>query len=539
MGTRPNGALLRVLAAWALFSAGQWMLMIAVAVYAIHAAGTGGVGVVTVVRLLPAMFAAPVAGNLLDRHDRSRVVSLACATQLLAAIAAAVVVIADAGLIALIVPLAVISAASTPTRPALQSILPALARTPAELTKATAVWSGVDNAGFLAGAGLGGLLLAVTGPGNVVVLSAILIAVTVALVVSLPATRASAPADTLSTDDESEVERSDLLAGLRAVWHTPALHAPFAVFVGALVLEGATDVLLVALAIEKLGLGNGGPGLLCVVWGAGGVIGSAVLLVVVRRAGYGRAFVIGAVMFGVLLAVSGYGGVAVAITAMVPVGLGFALVEGSMMGVIPRLADDAVIGRVYGVCEVSYAGFGALGAVIAPALIDLVGVAGTLAVLGIGYVLIVVAFVPRLSRLDRGEQVAARVRDLLHGVPFLTPLPLPQLERLVRGARPVTVCAGEVAVRAGEVGEDFFVIDAGQVEVVESGRLCGPGSGFGEIALLRDVPRTATVQALGEVRLWAVDRSAFLTAVGAVDDVRSAADEVVAEHLSRSGPDLR
>jgi MFS family permease len=537
MRAKPNSALLRVLAAWALFSAGQWMLMVAVAVYAIHVAGPAGVGVVTVARLLPALFTAPVAGSLLDRYDRSRVVSVACAIQLFAAIAVATLVLMGFGLVALVVPLAVISGATTPTRPALQSILPALAQTPTELTRATAVWSVVDNGGYLVGAGLGGLLLAVTSTGNVVALAAVLLGVTAALAMSLPASRASTSAAIESTDDERESGLSDLLAGLRAVRRTPTLHAPFAIFVGALVLEGATDVLLVALAIDTLGLGNGGPGLLCLVWGAGGVVGGAVLLLLVSRAGYGRAFAIGALLFGAVLAVTGYGGVAVAIIAMVPLGLGFALIEGSIMGVIPRLADDAVIGRVYGVCEVSYAGFGALGAVIAPLLLHLVGVPGTFAVLGVAYLAVVLAVIRQLGRLDQGEQVAERVRGLLHGVPFLTPLPLPQLERLVRGARPVALQAGDVPLRAGDVGEDFFVIDQGEVEIVEYNRKCGPGTGFGEIALLRDVPRTATVRAIGDVQLWAVDRPAFLTAVGAVDAVRTAADDVVTDHLSRTSPD--
>jgi hypothetical protein len=370
-------------------------------------------------------------------------------------------------------------------------------------------------------------------------LAAILIGLTAALAASLPATRASAPLDVGSTGDESDSGLSDLLAGLRAVRRTRPLHAPFAILVGALVLEGATDVLIVALAIDQLGLGNGGPGLLCLVWGVGGVVGGALLLLLVSRAGYGRAFAIGAVLFGAVLAVAGYGGAAVAIIAMAPLGVGFALIEGAIMGVIPRFADDAVIGRVYGVCEVSYAAFGALGAVIAPLLLHLVGVSGALLTLGVGYLVVVVAVNSRLSRLDRGEQVAERVRALLHGVPFLTPLPLPQLERVVRGARPITLHAGDVPLHAGDVGEDFFVIDEGTVEVVEYERKCGPGTGFGEIALLRDVPRTATVRALEDVRLWAVDRSAFLTAVGAADAVQTAADEVVADHLSRTGPDSR
>jgi MFS family permease len=140
-----------------------------------------------------------------------------------------------------------------------------------------------------------------------------------------------------------------------------------------MVLEGTTDVQVVALAIDRLHLGNGGPGVLYLVWGAGGVAGSAVLLRIVRRTGYGRALLVGSLVFGLLLAVAGVGGVALVIAVMLPVGLGFALVEGSVMGVIPRLADDAVIGRVYGVTELLYSGAAAVGAALAPALIAWLG----------------------------------------------------------------------------------------------------------------------------------------------------------------------
>jgi CRP-like cAMP-binding protein len=125
------------------------------------------------------------------------------------------------------------------------------------------------------------------------------------------------------------------------------------------------------------------------------------------------------------------------------------------------------------------------------------------------------------------------VRELLRGLGWAAPLPLPRLERLVRGARPVEVAAGEVVIAKGEPGADFFVIEDGTVEIVEYGRTEGPGEGFGEIALLRDVPRTATVRAVTPLRLWALTRSAFLAAVSDAGDARTSADRVAEEHLSR------
>jgi MFS family permease len=518
-------SLWRVLGSWLLFSSALWMFMVASGVAAYDRAGAGAVGLVAVARLVPALLAAPVAGMLVDRLDRSRVVTASCALTTLALGAGSIAVADDLPLAWLVVAMVAASVLASPPRPALESLLPALAHEPADLVRATAWWSGVDSAGFLIGAGLGGVLLGLASPGTVMVLAAALAAATVVVTFGLPRVVASqqAPGE----------EDAGLLAGIRVVVATRSLHAPFLLLSGLLVLEGATDVQLVALAIDRLGLGSGGPGLLYLVWGVGGVVGSGFLLGIVRRTGYGRALVVGALLFGLLVAVAGFGTAAVAIAVMLPVGLGFALVEGAVMGVVPRLADDAVIGRVYGVSELLYAGMAAIGAALAPALIAWWGVGGSMVAVGLGYAGLAVAAAPWCARLDRGQQRSTRVRDLLHDVPFLAPLPLPQLERLVRAARPVSVAVGRDVVTRGETGEEFYVVDRGELDVLEFGRTLGPGDGFGEIALLRDVPRTATIRARTGSELWAVDRGPFLAALGATPDALSAAAGAVEKHLAR------
>jgi len=520
-----GGSLWRVLGSWLVFSSAHWMFMVASGVAAYNRDGAGAVGLVAVARLVPALLAAPVAGMLVDRLDRSRVVMVSCGSATVALVAGSFAVAGDLALGWLVAAIAAASVLGAAPRPALESLLPALAREPADLVRATAWWSAVDSAGFLVGAGLGGVLLALASPSVVIGIAAGLAAVTTLLAAGLPSVVASEP-----TQGE---DVSGVLAGIRVVLSTPALHGPFTLLAGLLVLEGATDVQLVALAIGRLHLGDGGPGLLYLVWGIGGVAGSAVLLRIVRRTGYGRALAVGALMFGLLVAVAGVGDAVVAVAVMLPVGLGFALVEGAVMGVIPRLADDAVIGRVYGVSELLYAGMAAVGASLAPAFIAWWGVGGSMVAVGTGYVVLSLATWRRCARLDRGQQRATRVRDLLHDVPFLTPLPLPQLERLVRAARPVRAAAGDTVVAIGEVGSEFFVIDTGDVDVLEYGRRMGPGEGFGEIALIRDVPRTATVTARSDVLLWAVDRGPFLAALGASDAALSTASGVVDRHLSR------
>jgi MFS family permease len=525
----PTGPLAALLGAWLLAYTGSWAFTIAVAVYAFDRSGAGAVAAVTAARLLPAVLAAPVTGRLVDRGERGRVVAWACLVQAACVGVVATLVFARSSLVLIVVLSAIGSAAATALRPALQASMPALAGTPEELTRATAWWSVIDNGGFLLGAGAGGAAIALVGAGSVVGAAAVLMAMAGAVAVTLPsvsATSADEPAD----DAEG---LSSLLAGLRAVASSPTLRGPFAIFAGLLLLEGTTDVQLVELSLGKLHLGNAGPGVLTAVWGAGGLLGSALILPLVRRRGYGLALAAGSIVFAGGLALAAINAIPIAIGAMIPAGIGFALVEIAVMALVPRLADDAIVGRVYALSEVLYAGAAGVGALIAPSLISTLGVDGSLAAVGIAFGAGAIVAQRTFARLDYGQEEAGRVRELLRGVSFLAPLPLPRLERLVRAARPVTVPAGATVIRAGESGQEFFVVADGTVEIVEYGRRQGPGSGFGEIALIRDVPRTATVRAATDVSLLALTRAVFIGAVSGHGDATQLADAMVAEHLAR------
>ncbi len=524
-----RGPLGTLLGAWLLAATGGWAFTIGIAVYAFDRSGAGAVGLVTAARLLPAVLAAPLSGALIDRAGRTAVVVGACVLQAGCIAIAAALVAGHAVLWPIIVTAAISGAVATAPRPALETLLPALASTPDELVRATAAWSGIDNAGFLLGGGAGGASIALLGAGAVISIASGLFAVAAILALGLPRVRAT-------EHDEAEHESSALaeaLAGLRALAGAPLLRTAFVLLAAVLLVEGTTDVQLVDLAIGRLRMGMGGPGILYACWGVGGLLGGAALLAVVRRRGYGLALLVGAGVFAIGIGVSGAGGVPVAVLAMLPAGVGFALVEAAVMAIVPRLADDVIAGRVYALAEVLYAGAAGAGALLAPSLIRALGVSGSLAAAGGAVALLALAVSRMLAHLDAGQEVASRVRELLRGVSFLAPLPLPRLERLVRNAEPVSVPAGATIVTAGDVGDEFYVIADGTVDIVEYGRQQGPGSGFGEIALLLDTPRTATVQAATDVNLWTLSRQTFTAAVGAHGDVAELADATIAEHLAR------
>jgi MFS family permease len=525
----PSGPLARLLTAWLFASSGRWAFLIAAAVYAFDRSGTGATGLVAAAGVLPAVVAAPLTGTLIDRLGRGGVVAGACAVEAAAIGGAAAVMSVHGALWPIILFAALSSAAATAPRPALEALMPALASTPDELVRATAAWAATDNVGFLLGGGIGGIAIALLGAAAVTAVAAGLFALAAIFALELPWVKATEV-------DEPEEEQGglrDALAGLRALVHAPLLRTGFLLLAGLTLIEGTTNVQLVVLSISHLGMGNGGPGQLFAVWGVGGVMGSAALLALVRLRGYGLALLLGALVFAVGIGVCGADGVALALVAMLPAGIGFALVETAVMGLVPRLADDAVAGRVYALSEILYAAGGGVGALIAPALISALGAPGSLAAVGGAYGVLAVAASRRLARLDEGQEQASRVRELLRRISFLAPLPLPRLERLVRRAEPVAVPAGATVMTAGEPGDEFYAIAEGEVEIVEYGRTQGPGTGFGEIALLADVPRTATIRALTDLELWSLDRRSFVAAVNSHGDVTSLADAVIAEHLAR------
>jgi len=526
-----RGPLATVLAAGLLRSAGGWGFAVAVAVSAFDRAGATAVGVMAAARLFPAMVAASFVGGIVDRGDRGRVVSVACALQALCLGGAAALVLGGGSLPAIAALTAVGSVTAAAPRPALQALMPALANSPEELTRATALWSAGDNGGFLLGGGAGGIAIAAVGPGAVAAGSAACVAVAGLLAVRLPVVTA-----TELDEEHGQGALAGALAGVRTLARTPLLRAPFVLFVGLLLLEGTTDVQFVALAITRLRMGNGGPGALFAVLGAGGALGGIMVLWFVRRRGYGLALGVGALAFGCSVAVAGLDGSVLALVAMIPAGIGFALVETGVMALVPRLADDAIVGRVYALSEMIYTGAAGAGALVAPALIARLGLLGSLVAVGCAMAVMTALLLPALARVDAGQEQAARVRELLRGLAFLAPLQLPRLERLVQEAQPTRVAAGSVILRAGEPGDTFFALERGEVEIVEYRRRQGPGTGFGEIALLRDVPRTATVRAVTDAELWTITRRSFVAAVTAHGDATALADAIVTEHLQRPVP---
>jgi hypothetical protein len=175
----------------------------------------------------------------------------------------------------------------------------------------------------------------------------------------------------------------------------------------------------------------------------------------------------------------------------------------------------------------------AVGSLVMPLLIHSVGLRTGLLILGLAVAAIAFLSLGSLRRIDQ-VALAPEGLDLFRAVPLFAPLPERAIERLARSSVVVQVAAGDAVFHLGDRGDRFYVIDDGEAvaELADERTIAiGTGGSFGEIALLRDVPRTATVRAITDLRLRAVDRRVFLSVVTGHGEAASNADRLVSRML--------
>jgi MFS family permease len=531
-----NPGLRRLELAWVGSVTGEWAYVVALAVYAYEAGGATAVGLVALLRFLPSAAVAPFAAVLADRYSRQRVMLTADAIRAVALAGAAAVALADGPAPALYALAALVAVVSTAFQPAQAALIPMLARNPQELTAANVASSTVESVGSFAGPALGGLLLAVTSPGVVFAATAgafVWSALNVARIPSTPPPR---------EDAAEEALHREVLAGFQAIFRVPSLRLVVGLYSAQTLVAGALNVLVVVAALELLDLGRAGPGLLNSAVGIGGLIGAGVALGLVGLRGLGTAFAFGLVLWGLPLILFGaWPETAAALVFLGLLGVGNTLVDVSGLTLLQRTAPEEVLGRVFGVLESLVVGTLGLGAILAPLLISLFGVRWALVATGLLLPALALASWARLRKIDERTVVPERELELFRSLPLFAPLPPATLEHLARSLVRVPAAAGTEVMRQGDVGDRFYLVDKGDMDVSIDGEVVstlGPGDHFGEIALLRDVPRTATVTARSDASLLALERDEFVSAVSGHPVSREAADAVVAARLGRLRPGL-
>jgi len=528
-----NPNLRRIELAWAGSETGKWMYIVAVAVFAYGAGGTSAVAIVALIRVIPAAVIAPFAAVLTDRFRRERVMLFADVSRAIALVGAALVVVFSLSEVIVYALAGLVTVLSTTFRPAQSALLPSLSRTPEELTAANVAMSTIASVGSFAGPALGGIVLAATNVETVFFATAGTFALSALQVARI---RSERPVPKAAVPGEERRIAKEAFAGFSTILTDARLRLLVGLYCAQTVVAGALGVLIVVASIKLLGLGNSGVGYLNSAFGVGGLVGAAVAIVLVARQRLASDFAIGTLLWGVPLILIGiFPSSAAALLLIALIGVGDTLVEVSAPTLLQRAVPDEVLGRVFGAVESLIIGAMGIGAAIAPALVSAFGVRGALIGTGSLLPILGVAFWHRLGAIDKAFALPVRRLALLRASPIFAPLPQAQQERLARELLELRAPAGEAVVREGEAGDRFYVVADGELEVSVDGgtvRTLGPGDHFGEIALLRDVPRTATVTARTDSDLYALERDEFIAAVTGHAPSSEAAEAVVSQRLA-------
>jgi len=523
-----NENLRRVELAWGASIAAEWTHFVALGVFAYNVGGASAVGIAGLVRMLPAALVAPFAATLGDRFRRERflvVVSLAGSAALGGSAAAYFVSRSELIVFALA---AVVGVTSTIFRPALQATLPSLARTPQELIASNGATSTFESLGTLLGPLVAGILVSVANAGVVFLVAAAALLVAAGLLQRVQVEgriQATAP-------EEMPRPRELLAGGFRAVVSEPRTRLLVFLTTAQSFVRGALNVLIVVGAFRVLGAGAGAVGYLTAAVGVGGLVGAFGALSLKGRQ-LAVPFGVSLIFWGFPIAlIPAWPRVAVAFLLLTVVGAANSVEDVAVFTLLQRVIPDDVLTRVLGIVWGLAMGAIAIGSVAATGIVALVGSRAAFVVVGAILPLTTLIVWRQLVRIDREMLPPADELAIVEGVPMFAPLSIAAKEHMAARLVEVPVGVGEVVIRTGEPGDRFYMVADGALEVTNGVHASARrGDFFGELALLRDIPRTATVIATSRSRLYALEREDFLAAVTGHSGVRAAGEAVVEQRL--------
>jgi MFS family permease len=527
-----NPGLRRLQLAWGGWVTVDWAYTVAISVFAFSRNGAAGVGLITLIRLLPAAATAPFTAGLGDRFPRRLL--LAVEELIIGLVLATTAIVTmvrgpDVLVYALAVVLAIVSA---PFRAFQGALLPTLAQTPDELTASNLVGSTVEAAATLIGPALAGILLGLSSPSAVFWVTA---AVSLAAAVSVFGIPPAAP---VRWRGRRRKFLEEIVAGFTTLARERDVRLLVSLFIAQPFVRGALNVLLVVLAINGLRLGNPGVGWLFASLGVGGLIGSAVAVRLVGQRRMASWFALGLMLWGLpLLILALQPPLPVVVALLATVGVGNLIEDVAGFSILQRIAPDRTMARILGVFEALIRITAGLGAVVTGFLVAAVGPRLSFLVAG-GLLPLLVAIAWRqLRRLDRVGVIPAERLGLLRQSPLFAPLSVIALERVARRLQPEQVPEGVEVMREGERGDQFYLIEAGELEAVHGATVVNrlkAGDHFGEIALLRGTARSATVRTVTPSRLLRLESGDFLAAVTQHATSSDRLESVVAARLDAS-----
>ncbi len=513
----------------------EWALIVALAVVAFRDGGPTLVGLVAFLRMAPPALLAPFSSALADRFRRDRVLLYSSLVRAGAIAAAAALLAAGAPTPAVYALAVLATCAFIVFRPAHSALLPALCTTPLELTSATVARGLLDSLSTLIGPLIAALLLSVGSPAAAFACAAALSLWSAVLVVGLSYEAPLRP---------EPLPMTRILTESREGFRALARHRDAGLLVVLALAQtftrGCLNVLLVLVSFELLQLGEPGVGVLTAAVGAGAVAGSLGTLALVSGRRLAIIQGVGVALWGLPLTLCGalpYTPAVIVLLALI--GVGNALVDVGLFTLLARLVPEELMGRVFGALESLIALTVAAGALVTPFLAAALGLRGALVGIGLVAPAVVAIAWRRLQAIDRSIVHRDGEIAVLQQVGMLRPLPMPTIENLAAHVGSSTVEAGGIVFRQGDSGDRFYVIADGEAEVLGDGRLVrtlGHGDYFGEIALLHDTQRTATVLAHTRLVLYTLDRADFLAAVSHFSASAREAETLLTERLATFSP---
>lgn len=554
-----NPGLRNINLAFAGSAIGDWAYATAIVVWAYSVGGLTLVGIWGTVRLLLMALVTPFASTLVDRLPRKLVmISTDLIRSVLVFVVAGLILI-DFNYIVVLVLGTLTALVASPFRPAVAALLPSLVKEPEELTAANGAGSTIESLAFFVGPAIGGLMLTIWSVPVVIVFNGLTFLWSAFLVSRIkvpahhletgldPSVVAAVDADdpaggagqaaaaiAAAEDKESESFFAEVTAGFRAIFADRDLRLVSGVYCAQTIVAGASIVYTVEMAVQMTTFGAQGVGYMDSVLGIGAILGGLVAIGRASKQRIATDFGWGVVFWAIPLLLAAVGNAMwAALAAVLIIGFANPIVDVNASTILQRLTPDAVLGRVFGALDTGLIAAMALGSIIYPVLFHWLGLRWSLAVLGIAVTLLVLPAFGRLRRLDAMLGASAEL-ELLSQIPLFSPLEPKSLEDIARQLKRREVRAGEQVITEGDVGDRFYIVEFGRTTATHNGEVLstqGPGDPFGEIALLRDVPRTATVTADEDSVLLFLERDEFIAAVTGNSEVAGRADDLIARRI--------
>ena len=559
-----NPTLRRVGLAYALFTSAEFGIWIALLVFAYGHGGASAGTLIVLIQLVPCMVLGPFLGAFVDRQRPSTVLRIGYGLQALsmAAVAVAIGVGAPTFVVFILAPLTSISLSMTRSPQA--ALLPAIVRTPDELTAANVMTGWTDGAASLVGPALVGVLLAASGAAAAVAVTAAMSVIALVLVVGVEGPAAAVPmADGLEKSGNGDGPERQRLADIRQslgsiragagsnltkTLRNPQIRVLLALHTFYFVLVGALDLLCVILAVDFLHMGPGGAGFLNAAFGAGALCAAFVTAFLVGRRHLANTLTAALFVAVVALAVIGaVPRVGAALVLIGVVGLAGAVFDTTGRTLLQRSAPADAIAGTFSILE-SLMDFGlALGAIVVRIALSIGGVRAALWAPAVCACVLMVLLWRRLRTIDGSATVPQVEIQLLRSISIFAALPAPSLEGIARELVAVPTPTGTVVIREGEPGDRYYAIADGELDILRGATpqvTLSRGAGFGEIALIRDVPRQATVIAASDSLLYSLEKDVFVETItgsatasrGSPDGHRPAPRSTKGDPIWRRGP---